>query len=902
MLRNAVAIALQQTLCRFSLWIACHGVILPWYSWAEGKVSAQTLQRYRRRAMVARLRASRFKISRGPFVLRGALESLFTFLRFMQFPATLSLKFSAAILLCLFPFIVFFVVRIYLPVPQRLARVNLNLNMKTVGESEVIQPTILRRIRSSAFGDKSSGESAENGFYDFKELDDRTGEGYFIQGKGSAHEESWRGWKLSSGEELTAKFKGDFSGRTIRVKYKVVPSEKVDGECRIDVTNSAGEFLFASGFDAKRGVGFNFQRSPLTRRLQEKLMPDLAGMKAGLTGNSVTLNLAGNNPALNFRVSRLDSGDSQVCSILIYGFEQVRRINAQAEQSKRNLLMFLFKSMNVEVASDSRVMPWMSSILRSPVGYIFNQHHALDLREDNSFRQIMGVSAEKTKAPVNPEVHLVERLRRTGYKIVLIGDFDSNDVRAQLRPDIAVRINNETYQAQLSLKQLFRSLEEESTTPVFVLLRLKGMQSRWWPVASNLEFQKMFMGGHQRGVTDTLLYAHAKSLDAELSLHFDQLKTSGAFSKFDFLLTAERGLDLGLNISADDRQKGTFLSDLLLNQESLKVPLLYIPASGYRANLGEVYKFVQNVTTHSDLSRSLWETLGVTDSMFPVEARRLWQNSGPFPSRGRGAFASLRDSSSQIKAYPLHSRIQQGVLFADPDSAGGFLKYVTQPVPFKVKVPATYGWPTADSIHFPSGEQFRQISRRGTREEILGRVNSNFVREARRVIRIGRSLPLRFRFEFHESMPVDMLFTEQGRSSSLLKTELPEGLRLSTTAAPGDVFVHRIAGFVKEADRMDLLGGLTQLQFSGNRESSVFVACPEAFVFSPEALNAAVAQKSLCLLETPSTRRVNYLKLTGKKIITVWLVEDEKRRCIGQKEIEETETEYSDCAVSETAE
>jgi hypothetical protein len=73
-------------------------------------------------------------------------------------------------------------------------------------------------------------------------------------------------------------------------------------------------------------------------------------------------------------------------------------------------------------------------------------------------------------------------------------------------------------------------------------------------------------------------------------------------------------------------------------------------------------------------------------------------------------------------------------------------------------------------------------------------------------------------------------------------------------------------------------------------------------VFSPEALNAAVAQKSLCLLETPSTRRVNYLKLTGKKIITVWLVEDEKRRCIGQKEIEETETEYSDCAVSETAE
>lgn len=894
-LKNAVATALQQTLCRFSLWLACHGIILPWYLWAESKVSIQTLSRYRRRAMVARLKASRFKLSRGPFVVRGVLESVYTFLRYMQFPVSISIKFSSAILVCLLPFIIFFIVRIYLPVPQRLVRARLNVNMKTVSESETVQPLIQRKTKTPA-----QDALPLTGFFNFTETDRKSGEGYLVQGKGGSHEESWRGWRLTSDSELLARFKIDTAGKTLRVKYRVIPNEEVDAQCRIDITSGEGEFLFSSGFDLKRGTGFGFHKSPLTRRLQEKLMPDLARMKSGITGRQATVNIRGNNPSLTFNVSRMDQGDPRVCSVLVYGFEQVRQASAQPLQAKRSLLMFLFKSLNAGLAADSQVMPWMSGILRSPVGYVFNQHHALDLREDNSFKQLLGLSSGYNGLPANPEIQLTERLRNIGYRIVLIGDYDSEDARTVIRPDVAIRIANETYQPQLALNQLFRSLEEESATPLFVLVRLRGMQARWWPVVSNLEIQKMFMGGQQRGVADTLLFGDAKSLDSELSIYFGQLKTSGIFSKFDFMLTAEKGLDLGLNLLPDDRQSGTFLGDLILNQESLRVPLIYIPASGRGVTENQMYKYIQSVTTHSDLSRSLWESLGLTDSKFPVEARRLWQSTDPIQSRIRGAFSSVRDSSSQFKSYPLHSRIQQGVLFVDPESAGGFLKYVTQPVPFRVSVPDSYGWPSGKTVSFASGEQFRQVSRRGTREEILGRVNSNFVREARRVIRVGRSLPLHFRLEFQENMPVDLVFTEQGRSVTQVKAELPEGLTLVSTAAQNNSFVHRISGRVREGDRMDLLGSLTQLQFSENRESSVFVACPEAYLFSAQALNAAVAQKSLCLLEIPSAQRVNYLKMTGKKIIKVWLIEDEKRSCVKPREGDDPEN--SECTFTETAE
>lgn len=900
-LKSAVAVALLQTLCRFTLWVACHGVFLPWYGWAETNVPVQTLERYRRRAMVARLRAQRFKIARGPFFLRGVLENLFTFLRFMQFPATVSLKFVAALLVCLFPLFVFFVVRIYLPVPQRMSRVGLDWNKHSVGTAEVLHPNILR-LSDFNFNSTRQTESPQtDSFFQFREIDGRSGEGIFTQGKNGAHEEMWRGWRLSAGADLLAQFSGESQIRTLRLKYKVMPNAFGHAQCRIDVTTDVGQFIFASSFSTARGGSFGFLKSPLTRRLQEKLMPNLARNQSHIESFPIAVPVGGNTPSLRFRMSRLDDGDARACDVLLYGFEWVRQSTVHAPSSKRNLLMLMFNTLNMDLASDVEIMPWMSSVLSSPNGYIFNQHHALDVRDDHSFRHLMGLSSDGISAFGSSEFNLLERLRRLGYKIVFIGDFDSADFRNQILPDVAVRINNETYQQRLTLTHLLKTLEDEATTPIFVLLRFKGMQSPWWPVFTQLEFQKMFFGGRHRGVMDTLLHAHARSLDNELSFHFSQLKNAGVFSKFDFLLTAERGLDLGLTLGTQESMKATFTNDLLLNQESLRVPLVYIPASNRFGKEDQIYKFIQSVTTHSDLARTLWETLGVTDFKFPVEARRLWQNSVPASARERQAFSSLRDTLSLIKAFPLYSRIQEGVLFADPDSTGGFLKYVSQAVPTRINVPDAYGWPTQQAVTFPSGEQVRQVSRRGTREEILGRVNSSFVRESRRVIRLGRRLPLRFRFEFQENMQIDLSFSESGGNVPVLKAELPGGLKMTTSARVGSAYVHNITGQVSAGERMDLFGGVTQIQFVENTSGSVFVACPEAFIFTAQALNAAVAQKSVCLLETPSAQRIAYLKAKGIKLISVWLVEDEKQSCVAQNEGDDSESEYSECTSAETA-
>ncbi|NBW80926.1 hypothetical protein EBR21_04150, partial [bacterium] len=441
---------------------------------------------------------------------------------------------------------------------------------------------------------------------------------------------------------------------------------------------------------------------------------------------------------------------------------------------------------------------------------------------------------------------------------------------------------------------------DEASSPAFVIVRLAGMQSPWWPVFADIDLNKMFLGGNQRGFMDMLLFAHSKSLDKELEWHFGELKRTGLFSKFDFIVSAEKGVDLGLQMPAQQSEKVTFTSDLLLNEDSLKVPLVYVPATSVSMQKDEALQVFQNVSTHFDLSRTIWETIGMTDAKFPLDARRLWRTSSPSQSRENFLSSSVMDTGEQIKLLPIHSRIQEGVLFIDPNSSSGFLKYVSQAVPAQMTTRSVQGWPGRQIVFFPAGEQFRQVSRKGAREEILGRVNSRFIRESRRMIRLGRRFPLRFRFEFHSTMPVEMRLEEQGGKESGLVGEMPSGLKMESFRKDDKTILHRLHGQVEDGQVLEVFGSLSQLRFLDMVGPAAFVACPEAFVFTAQALNAAVSQKSACLLENPDPQRIRKLKAQGLKLVSIWLVEDEKQICKEHRESEGADN-YSDCGETEAS-
>ncbi|MEN9811281.1 MAG: hypothetical protein RLZZ488_2848 [Pseudomonadota bacterium] len=897
-LRDAVTVGVLQLISRFTLWLACHGVQMPWLSWAELRVSVQTVERYKRRAMVAKLRAQRFKIARGPFFLRPTLEKAFVLLRFLQFPMLLSVKFFLAFLVCIFPFVIFFLIRIYLPVPQRIPLVQSELNMRIADTADVLRPNILQLADLDApAADYSDDELIADGS-EFKVLDSRSGEGILSLGRGGAHEEAWRGWRLSTAADVLLNFQADESPRMLRLKYMPISAGKIPAQCRIDVMTDVGQFVFSSVFSVQSGTVNRLLKSPLTRRLQEKLMPELAAFRTKTTSSPLVVPVAGGSPTLRFKLTPLGEEFGKNCDLLLHGFEWQRKSSAASPPVKKNLLFLLFKSLNYELATDQSVMPWLASQIQFPRGLVFAQHHALDLRENRSFLNFLGLPSVPSDSAVNPDDHLIERLRRGGHKVIMIGDLGPNELQSKILPDIAIRIGNETYQSRLALKQLLAILEEELTTPVVVIVRLNGLQAPWWPTYSDIQLGKLFFGGNHRGLMDTLIQASAKSLDRELSFHIDQLQKKGLFGEFDFLLSAERGLDLGSGLSNRDSARATFAGDMLLNQESLKVPLIYVPA----ANSLNSAKIIQTVTTHQDLTRTLWESLGHFDARFPLEARRLWQSFAGGYSRERSPSRSVKDVGEHLKVFPLYSRLQEGVLFADPDSTGGFLKYVSQPLPARISVPDAFGWPERRTLILPAGEQFRQVSRRGSREDVLSRVNSRFVRESRRIIRIGRRYPLRLRMEFSAASEVDLVFEETISGPAKLRKELPQGLSVvSQTNPTTKVVSHRIHGQVAAGARLELSGNVGQLRIVENHAGGLLVACPEAYVFSVTALSAAVAQKSVCLLEAPEPQRMAHLFAKGKQAIAVWLVEDEKQKCETQGETSQDLGEITDCPQDEVA-
>jgi hypothetical protein len=71
-------------------------------------------------------------------------------------------------------------------------------------------------------------------------------------------------------------------------------------------------------------------------------------------------------------------------------------------------------------------------------------------------------------------------------------------------------------------------------------------------------------------------------------------------------------------------------------------------------------------------------------------------------------------------------------------------------------------------------------------------------------------------------------------------------------------------------------------------------------VFTAQALNAAVAQKSACLLENPDPQRIKKLKDQGHKLVSIWLVEDEKQICKEHRETEGADN-YSDCSETQAS-
>jgi hypothetical protein len=885
-----------------TLWLVCHGVVLPWGEWAEKVVSPQTLERYRRRALVSRLRVQRYRVTRGPFFLRSGVDRFFVLMRFLQFPVYVISKLGLSLFICLLPFFLFFSVRIYLPVEQRVVRRQASISQSSFRTAEAVVPSAV--LLQTDAGSSQPAETqppavSSDPFFDFQSLDQRSGEGLLIQGRGSAHEEVRRGWRFGAGSDLLLRFPPRSEAATLQFRIRPIPTPRAAVQCHVRIMSDVGHLILEMNFDTQSTARNAFLKSPLTRGLQEKLMPEFASNRAALVSTPVTVKMPSGEQRLRLHVAPVDrEAETQACSALVHGFEWSGA--SQLTSAKRSLLLLLFRSLNATVATDPKVMTWLSSFLNGPTTLQFLQHHALDVRGDESWKSLLALGNDEGVESTNLNSHPIEKLRASGYRVVLIGNVDSAEEDfPKISPDIAIRIGNSVYEPHLALSQLLKILEEEASTPLLIITRLRGLSQPWRPSVSDFDVKELFFGGSQRGLMDAVLFSHLKTLDKELKFHFEQIRNAGVLNKMDVIVTAEKGFDLGLNPPLQDAVRPTFTEDLLINEDTLRVPLGVSLADAPQEASPAWFKSHSIVSTHSDLARTLWESLGMTDAKFTPESRRMW-NRGVFPNQSRSRMSfGLRETDFVMRSLPLRSRLQDGVLFADPEASSGFLKYVSQSVSRRIQAPVPRGFSVRKEMNLPAGEQFKQISRRGQREETVFLVNSRFVREARRITRHLRQYPLHLKMNVHGQQRIDLLIEEKTDSDSKLNSALGASLSVASTKTGPQTVLHHIQGNLSDGESFSFRGvSLQALKFVENKGEGVFAACPEAYIFTPQALSLSLAQKTVCLLEQPADIKIKAIEKSGKKAISFWLVEDENQICTVPEDRKAEDVDYTECLES----
>ena len=880
---SALQLAVQQSLGRFILWASVHGVELPWLEWAERAVLPSTLERYRRRAMISHLRAQRYRIGRGPYFLRSRLEKVAELFRLIQFPALLGGKLFLSLLICCAPFFVFFVVRIYLPVEQRIAMTHATFDRNLFASAKAVRPAVSVVGSPVSLDRIYMGTGEKNHDAAKSDLSPETSpEVGHLQGQGSANAERRQGWIIDSSDEKLFRFNPFEESLNIRFRYRPIPTNDSLLECRIQVSRPSGQILYAGTFNASSLSRQALVKSPLTRGLQEKLLPEFARNRVTTASQQVSVGFAAGEIGLKIRIDPLNEGEQGSCQALVYGFEVSgsRRID-KALNDLRSLLLISFDSLHAELSLNDSLMPWLSGFLTSPRTIHFAQHHALDVRKGESLRTILGLPERSSpQAEQGRQPSILSKLRKNGYRVVLVGNFKQLDgLLKEVEPDVLVRIENETYEPSLVLAELNAVLEEEGSTPLVVILRLSGMSGPLSPFATDISLRTTAFQGDVRSTTDSLIRSHLKSLDKVLAKNLSILESRGVFERMDIAVTAERGFDMGLNrIGRDSIQ--TRSPELLLNQETMRVPLGVSLAKSSERELHHLLKTQYYLTTHHDLARTLWENMGLFDAKFAPNSIRLWKKDEIFSSPRSSHRFSSRKTDDEIRRLAIKSKIKEGVIFSDPDSAGGFLKYVSQSNPTRVSVPRLSGWQGHVAIDVDAGERFFQVSQRGRREEVVNRVNSQFLREARRILRQERRLPLRFRLTANSEQQIDLTFEERfAESFSQLKVNLPKSLMLKTVMLNQNMAEHHITGIAQEGDAFELGGNGGQLRLTANGGDGLLVACSEAFHFTPEALNDALLQKVLCLLDAPTFDRLDSFRTLNKKTLSFWLVEDEPHTC-----------------------
>lgn len=882
-LLSALLMAVQQSLGRFILWASVHGVDLPWLAWAERAVLPSTLDRYRRRAMISQLRAQRYRIARGPYFLRSRLEKTAELFRLIQFPVLLSAKVLLALLICIAPFFVFFVVRIYLPVEQRIAVNHVAFDSKLFSSARAVQPTVF----SSQAGSPSA-YPPETPHQKFDAQIEREADWIadeevdLLQGQGSAHAEIRRGWIINSTVEKIFQFRRFGEPLNLRFRYRPIPTDDAQLECALRVSRPTGEILYAGTFNASSLSRQVLVRSPLTRGLQEKLLPEFARNRVTAASHQVSVGFAAGDTRLKIRIETLGGRrESGACQALVYGFEVSgsRRIEREVNDS-RSLLLISFDSLHADLALNEALMPWLSGFLTSPRTMHFAQHHALDVRKGQSLRTLLGLTeGGAPQTELVKQASNISKLRQNGYRVVLVGNFKRvDDFLREVQPDVVVRIENETYEPSLVLSELRALLDEEGSTPLLVLMRLNGMNAPWRPFASDISFGTSAFQGSVRSASDSLIRSHLKSLDKILAKNLSTLESQGLFEKMDLAITAERGFDLGLNRTTQ-RAHPTRSAELLLNQETLRVPLGVALAKSTERELHHLLKTQYYLTTHHDLARTLWENFGVFDMKFAPHTVRIWKKDDFYSSTRSSLRFSARKTEDEMRRLAIKSKVQEGVIFSEPGAVGGFLKYVSQSHPTRVTVPKVSGWKGSIAVDVDAGERFFQVSQRGRREEVVNRVNSQFLREARRILRQERKLPLRFIFTANAEQRVDLKLEERSAEVSQMKILLPDSLSLNTEQLSQSVIEHHITGVAREGDVFELRGGASQLRLATNDGEGLLVACPEAFHFTFEAINEALMQKVLCLLDAPIQERLDSFRVLNKKTLSFWLAEDEQQTC-----------------------
>lgn len=545
--------------CRYSygqlvLLCALRGIKLPGFEKCMADLPPASLAAYKRQLIVFEIKGWQFSTQKGPFWYRRWVEFFKHQFHNHKFLLSAFFKLSVALFFILIPIGIFVLIRIVLPVPERVPFVpaihKVSIDEKTRSD-EVYKDTAF----SNLFGKKRLSLIKIK-----KNLsEDHIVQGFWIQNK----------------ETLSIEKKSiDFSANTpgvLHIQYDLFSKDQTNQNCTLEVLDE-NRTVLASTADQPR-VFLNDNPNSLWNSLSKNLTPS-----ATQASQELKIKLKNLPKKIFLRVSStadLNKTLSSSCTYLVSDFSFER--TAKKPLKRKGVLFIVVDGLNKDLSEKDWILPHFNQFT-SQSNFQFLEHRTQSNVTWPSLSSLM--SSHYPKEQQHDQITLPAVLKKSGYRVAAIGPSSLFLDEFNFGLSDAFVFDNPNYQTRLTTEKMGSWLEQYGYSPFFLYLHYNAFSGPYKPPFADIHLRHFLEKPFGLHAKQELYLALGRTWDKEFQLILEKIKSLGLQDDVDIIVTSSHGIQIqeknwNYLLGVDATTTGAYADKgHSLFDEELRVPLV----------------------------------------------------------------------------------------------------------------------------------------------------------------------------------------------------------------------------------------------------------------------------------------------------------------------------------------